>query len=357
MRLPGSRCRFPPSGGWIRAVLVESCLKGPVPLIDHSPAIADEGSARDFDFLVGRWRVQHRRLDPATAEWVSFEGSASNATIMGGYANVEEHTIPAPNGGYRAVALRSYDRSSGQWAIWWFDERYPSRAVDPPEVGGFENGTGIFYSEQVDNGRAVRVRFIWSNITDVSAQWEQSFSFDGGVTWSPNWIMKFQRDATRAESVAVPQSDFAFLNGEWRVRHRYLRSLEGEPQWMDRHGSAFHQELLGGVANIDEYLIHAPNGDSHALAIRLWDPAAEQWSIWWLDGREPHGPLDPPVRGRFDGDIGTFYGDTTVSGRPLRVRFLWTSGNAGAARWEQAYSADEGGSWQPNWIMEFHRTT
>jgi hypothetical protein len=39
------------------------------------------------------------------------------------------------------------------------------------------------------------VRFDWTDITRTSARWQQSFSFDGGRTFEPNWIMEFVRIA------------------------------------------------------------------------------------------------------------------------------------------------------------------
>jgi hypothetical protein len=43
------------------------------------------------------------------------------------------------------------------------------------------------------NGRPIRARFIWTDITERSARWEQAFSTDNGVTWITNWIMKMLR--------------------------------------------------------------------------------------------------------------------------------------------------------------------
>ena len=45
------------------------------------------------------------------------------------------------------------------------------------------------------NGRPILVRFIWSDITDRTCRWEQSFSPDGGTTWEVNWIMESSRIA------------------------------------------------------------------------------------------------------------------------------------------------------------------
>jgi len=148
----------------------------------------------DFDFLVGEWCVHHRVMrDGSTAKWEEFDGTASNRPLMNGWANVEDHTFNRMTGVSHGVALRAYDAQTAQWAIWWIDSRVPHGPVDPPVKGRFENGTGTFYSEYVQEGRPMRVRFKWSLITAKSARWEQAVSSDSGKTWETNWIMEFQR--------------------------------------------------------------------------------------------------------------------------------------------------------------------
>jgi hypothetical protein len=149
--------------------------------------------------------------------------------------------------------------------------------------------------------------------------------------------------------------DFDFLHGDWRVHHRYLRIKEDAREWLDADGTASHLELMEGRANLEEYTINAPGGAYRAVALRSYDPKASQWSIWWFDGRAPHGKLDPPVQGRFEKGVGTFYGLTTINGKPMRVRFVWSQTTGAPARWEQAYSPDEGKTWETNWTMEFRR--
>ena len=147
----------------------------------------------DFDFLVGEWRVHHRVLNATSKKWNEFDGTASNRPLMEGWANVEEHMFNRPAGVSRGIAMRAYDAKSGQWAIWWIDSRAPHGAVDPPVKGSFEKGTGTFYSDYVQNGKAMRVRYVWSLITEKSARWEQASSGDAGKTWDTNWIMEFRR--------------------------------------------------------------------------------------------------------------------------------------------------------------------
>jgi Protein of unknown function (DUF1579) len=159
-------------------------------------ATAKEGpklsGLHDFDFLVGEWRVHHRLMRGGTQR-EEFDGTASNRPLMDGWANVEDHRFDRSAGVSRGVALRAYDAQTAQWAIWWVDSRVPHGAVDPPVKGRFENGVGTFYSDYVQDGKPMRVRFIWSHLTSKSAQWEQALSSDAGKTWETNWIMEFER--------------------------------------------------------------------------------------------------------------------------------------------------------------------
>jgi uncharacterized protein DUF1579 len=157
-----------------------------------SPQSGGRSGAHGFDFEVGDWRVHHRIKRP-TGEWYEFDGTCSLRTLMGGAANVEEHVFVRPTGTTYGVAMRAYDAEKDHWSIWWVDSRYMSLMGDPA-IGRFENGVGNFYSEYKDpQGKTVLGRLQWSQITPLSARWEQSQSSDGGKSWEPNWIMDFQR--------------------------------------------------------------------------------------------------------------------------------------------------------------------
>lgn len=146
--------------------------------------------------------------------------------------------------------------------------------------------------------------------------------------------------------------DFDFLMGRWTVRHRRLRRrLAGDTQWDAFDGTMQARPILAGQGNFDENRIHLPTGSYEACTLRLHDARTGSWSIHWVDGRDPR--LDPPMVGRFADGVGTFFGDDSFEGRPIRVRFLWTRPDPVGARWEQAFSADGGASWETNWIMDF----
>ena len=149
----------------------------------------------DFDFLVGRWQVRHRRLKERLAgstEWETFGGTSELRLLMDGRGTIDDNVIDLPGGPYRAVTLRSFDPTTRQWAIWWLDGRHPHQ-IDVPMVGSFNQGVGTFYADEQFNGRPIRVRFLWSDITATSCRWQQAFSADGGQTWETNWVMDFRR--------------------------------------------------------------------------------------------------------------------------------------------------------------------
>jgi hypothetical protein len=158
------------------------------------PTHAQESGVHDFDFQIGEWRVHHRVKRPIDGgQWSEFDGTCRNRALIDGSANVEEHRFERPSGVTHGIAIRAYDPKTAQWAIWWIDSRAPHGAMDPPVVGRFQKGVGTFYSDGTLDGKQIRVRYVWSEITPDSAHWEQAFSMDAGTTWETNWTMEFRR--------------------------------------------------------------------------------------------------------------------------------------------------------------------
>jgi len=146
-------------------------------------------------------------------------------------------------------------------------------------------------------------------------------------------------------------SDFEFLYGQWQVRHLRLKErLVGCEDWEAFSSVSRVYGLMGGLTNVDES--QRSDGRWVGMSIRLFEPLSKQWSIYWVG---PDGALQPPVMGRFEGGVGTFYGDEESATGRLRCRFLWSQIGTAHPRWEQALSTDDGQSWETNWIMEHTR--
>jgi hypothetical protein len=160
--------------------------------------------------------------------------------------------------------------------------------------------------------------------------------------------------ACRGDGILDGRGDFDFEEGSWAVRHRRLVTrLAGATDWEEFDGTSRMSRLMGGLANVEDNLLHLPSGSYRALALRTFDPATGLWAIWWVDGRAPH-QLDVPVKGRFQDGVGRFVAEDSFQGRPVLVEFQWRQTPEGP-RWQQAFSPDRGGAWEVNWTMDFRR--
>jgi len=149
---------------------------------------------RDFDFLIGRWKVQVRRLkNPlhGSREWYEMTGISVVRPIWGGKGNIEEFEADGPTGHMQAIMVRLYSPTSRQWSLNWANQK--NGRFDVPTIGEFKNGRGEFYDHEPFEGRNILVRYVWSNITPTSGHFEQSYSADGGKTWEANWVAESTR--------------------------------------------------------------------------------------------------------------------------------------------------------------------
>ena len=148
--------------------------------------------------------------------------------------------------------------------------------------------------------------------------------------------------------------DFDFFMGRWNVRNRRLvLRLAGSDEWDEFDSKVAARLLPGGLGNEDVFCTDY-GGGFVGMSFRFYDPSTRRWSIYWADSRRP-GLLEPPVTGSFSGDTGIFEGEDTFENRPIRVRFTWSRVISPRPRWEQAFSDDDGTTWETNWIMDFTR--
>jgi len=187
-RLPERRNSFGPIAS---ALLASLCLTPPATSAEPKSASgpSQRDGARDFDFEIGRWKTELRRLSrPLTgsSEWVRYSGTTIVTRVWGGKANLVELEVDGPAGRLQALSLRLYNPETREWTLNFANSAGGTLGV--PSVGGFRNGRGEFYNQEAFGGRTVLVRFVISDVKADSVRFEQSFSADGGRTWEPNWI-------------------------------------------------------------------------------------------------------------------------------------------------------------------------
>jgi hypothetical protein len=149
------------------------------------------GGPRDFDYFAGGWTTRQRRLKArgvGSSEWEEFPATLCMSLYLDGMATVDE--IYFPTKGWAGLTLRAFNLEKRQWSIYWVSS--VSGKMEPPVVGGFDGNHGEFYGEDQDNGRPVKVRYMWNKLDRDHARWEQAFSYDNR-TWETNWTADFAR--------------------------------------------------------------------------------------------------------------------------------------------------------------------
>ena len=150
--------------------------------------------------------------------------------------------------------------------------------------------------------------------------------------------------------------DFDFLYGKWRMPNHHLKKrLAGSHDWDDFVTCDEGRPLPGGIGDID-YWKASFWKDFVGVTVRTYDPKTGLWRIYWVDNTFSEGVIQPPVIGKFQGNVGIFEGPDTFNGKPILVRYTWTvnpTGSKVVAKWEQAFSPDGGKTWETNWYNEF----
>lgn len=160
----------------------------------------DNPGANDFDFFIGHWHIKNTRLKQRLVdctEWEAFDATGHARKLPGGIGNYDDFIAEKWRPGFVGMSFRVFSPETKKWSIYWLDNATggldANGHLTVPVVGAFSDGVGIFEGDDTLNGRAIRVRYKWSNISANTARWEQAFSPDGGVTWECNWVMEQTR--------------------------------------------------------------------------------------------------------------------------------------------------------------------
>jgi len=352
-------------GGWIAGTLLGALL-GVVPVVappttTEAPNALRDGR-HDWDTFFGTWKMHlRRRLRPLTGsnEWVDLESHDFTRKVLDGRANLDELEADGPSGHIEGLTLRLYNPHSHQWSIYWANSKSPS--VDVPMIGGFQNGRGEFYDQEMFKDRSIYVRFLWTDASENSGDFEQSFSDDGGKTWESNWVTTMEREKPGQASVAPNpdnhdgQHDFDWEFGKWKVHvKRLAHPLSGSQQWQQYDGTLDVSKIWNGRANIVEFKAASATGHFEGLSLRLFDPKTHQWSVSWANADD--GTLDRvPMVGGFENGRGEFFSFQQNADRWVMVRLTLSGITTGTVHGEQSFSIDGGKTWEPNFLEDFTR--
>lgn len=168
----------------------------PVPAFAASTAQAPASQSQrdgqhDFDWEIGTWttnvRVLRNALSGKAPDWAEYRGTSIVRPLLGGRANFVELSVGGPAGKIEGGALRLYNPQSRQWSLNYASLR--NGLLTAPVYGGFDGrGRGVFYGQDMLDGRAILVRFVIAQVSEKEVHFEQAYSVDGGASWEINWI-------------------------------------------------------------------------------------------------------------------------------------------------------------------------
>ena len=146
-------------------------------------------SNKDFDFLVGKWVMKNKHLNARLAnckEYTEFESTVENWSGLEGMGNFDVVRRRLPDGKvYEGRTVRTFDPETHLWRLYWMDSN--GGPIDPPVIGSFNNGIGLFFCKDYQVGRPVIIVFKWDKTNPNQPRWSQAFSDDNGKTWEWNY--------------------------------------------------------------------------------------------------------------------------------------------------------------------------
>jgi len=154
------------------------------------------------------------------------------------------------------------------------------------------------------------------------------------------------------------KNDFDFLAGKWTMHNKRLKArLANSHEWVEYESTDENSgPILNGISNTDIFKTgyNQVNGTLYeGLTVRIFDPETKLWSLYWVDSNT--GKMDPPVVGSFEGNVGRFYCKDTFNDKPVIVMFKWDKTDKDNPVWSQAFSPDNGKTWEMNLTNVSHR--
>jgi hypothetical protein len=170
----------------------------------------------------------------------------------------------------------------------------------------------------------------------------------------PDFKFTVHEELDITPSPSSSANDFDFYTGKWTIRNKKLKErLKGRSEWISFEATGEMHTILNGTGNIDSYRTSFDGKPFEGLTLRLFNPVTRLWSIYWADTTK--GKLDTPVIGSFENNTGHFFAKDDFDGQPIVVVFRWDARNKEKPVWSQAFSADNGKTWEWNWYMYFSK--
>ncbi len=146
------------------------------------------------------------------------------------------------------------------------------------------------------------------------------------------------------------KDDFDFFQGKFKLKNKKLKSVFTNcTEWVEFESTQEMYKVLHGLGNIDNFIAIRDGKPFEGMTVRLFNPETRLWSMYWADSNR--GTFDPPVVGSFENGIGYFFTRDIINGEGVVVVFRWDATDKNHPVWSQAFSRDQGKTWEWNWYM------
>ncbi len=198
---------------------------------------------RQFDFWIGEWDV-NLRIQQEDGLWKDqVQSTARIYSILDGKAILELWNENKVGEGIKGYSLRYFNEDSDSWTL-WLNWPGKNRSGTRPMEGSFRHGRGEFFSEFPKNDSViVTQRYTFSDITPTSLRWDNSFSEDGGKTWTQGtWIMEFSRKQELPPDLSHDELPLTYDSGgrcdleSFDYFDSWVGQWSGKAEYLDNNG-------------------------------------------------------------------------------------------------------------------------
>ena len=132
-----------------------------------------------LDFWLGDWEVS----------WEA-DGAGTNKVerILDGQV-IQESFDAGPEMPFRGLSWSVFHKRTGGWRQTWVDTDGNYWNFE----GEYRDGRMIFATDDVSDGRPVKLRMVFFDIQDDRLEWNWEQSLDGGKSWDLKWNIHYKR--------------------------------------------------------------------------------------------------------------------------------------------------------------------
>ena len=170
----------------------------------------------------------------------------------------------------------------------------------------------------------------------------------------PQLTFDAKGDLVITASTTSSENDFDFLIGKWNLKNKHLNSrLTNCKEYTEFEFTVECSKILEGAGNEDVGRRIVNGKPYEGRTIRVFDRETRLWRLYWIDNNS--GKFDPPQIGSFENNVGLFFAKDMWEGHPVIVVYKWDKTNPERPRWSQAFSPDNGKTWEWNFTNTSYR--